>query len=178
MTLQTLSITLADEAATLALGSRLAHGLKTQVVPPITIFLHGDLGAGKTTFTRGVLRGLGFEGRVKSPTYALLELYVISGLNLYHFDFYRLTDPDEWHEAGFRDLMTHEAVSLIEWPSKAAGAGLTLPRPDLELTLTPIVSSTTAPTTDNQRRLLIQANTPAGLTLMIALQETAAAAPP
>jgi tRNA threonylcarbamoyladenosine biosynthesis protein TsaE len=145
---------LSDEAATLAFGAKLSQFL----VPPLIIFLKGDLGAGKTTLVRGVMRGLGFMGRVKSPTYALLEVYAVSRLNLYHFDFYRLSDPDEWHEAGFRDYMNAEAICLIEWPEKALGAGLSLPVADVMLTLTP--------TANNQRTLMMQSSTPAGHTLL------------
>ena len=144
---------LADEAATLAFGAKLSQFL----APPLIIFLKGDLGAGKTTLVRGVMRGLGFMGRVKSPTYALVEVYAVSRLNLYHFDFYRLSDPDEWHEAGFRDYMNAEAICLIEWPEKALGAGLSLPIADVEITLTP------AP--NNSRMLSLQSNTPAGHSL-------------
>ncbi len=149
--------TLVDEAATLAVGARLAPLLKA----PLVIFLHGDLGAGKTTLARGILRGLGFAGRVKSPTYTLVELYVISGLNLYHFDFYRLTDPDEWHEAGFRDLLNPEAICLIEWPEKAHGAGVSLPTADLEIFLV------TTPT--DQRQLTMTGNTAAGTAICQAM---------
>ena len=160
-----LAFHLADEAATLAFGNALAVNLRA----PLMIFLHGDLGAGKTTLSRGILRGLGFTGRVKSPTYTLLELYVISGLNLYHFDFYRITDPDEWHEAGFRDLMNQQAICLIEWPEKAAGAGLTLPIADLAIYLSPTPTDT--------RELRLQANTPVGATILQALSTSIAALP-
>ena len=112
---ENLQIDLPDEAATLALGALVARGLQ----PGLNIYLSGELGAGKTTFVRGLLRELGFEGRVKSPTYALVELYVISRLNLYHFDFYRFRDPEEWHEAGFRDLFSASNICLVEWPEKA-----------------------------------------------------------
>jgi tRNA threonylcarbamoyladenosine biosynthesis protein TsaE len=82
--------------------------------------------------SRGLLRGLGFLGRVKSPTYTLVELYVVSKLNLYHFDFYRFSEPEEWQEAGFRDLFNQTNVCLVEWPEKA---GELLPPPDLKISL-------------------------------------------
>jgi tRNA threonylcarbamoyladenosine biosynthesis protein TsaE len=151
---KTIIETLPDEAATSAIGAAFAPFL----VAPMVIFLHGDLGAGKTTLVRGLLRALGFSGRVKSPTYALLEVYAVSRLNLYHFDFYRLSDPDEWHEAGFRDTMNTEAICLIEWPEKAHGAGVSLPIADVEITLTP--------TPDNQRQCQLTSNTPAGAKLL------------
>jgi tRNA threonylcarbamoyladenosine biosynthesis protein TsaE len=119
---------LPDEAATLALGSRLASAL----APGIAIWLRGNLGAGKTTLTRGLLRGLGFEGKVKSPTYTLVESYVISGLYLYHFDLYRFADPEEWEAAGFREYFNRDTVCLVEWPEKAEEM---LPAPDLEIRL-------------------------------------------
>src|SRR5882724_7434688 len=121
-------IDLPDEPATLALGQSLATALR----PGDVIFLSGDLGAGKTTLTRGVLRGLGFEGRVKSPTYTLVELYEVSRLNLYHFDFYRFADPQEWLESGFRDLFNETNICLVEWPEKA---GELLPPSDLTIRL-------------------------------------------
>jgi tRNA threonylcarbamoyladenosine biosynthesis protein TsaE len=125
---ENLKIDLPDETATLALGALLARGLQ----PGLSIYLSGELGAGKTTLVRGMLRELGFEGRVKSPTYALVELYVISKLNLYHFDFYRFRDPEEWHEAGFRDLFNPSNICLVEWPEKARDL---LPTTDLHITL-------------------------------------------
>ncbi|OYY94408.1 MAG: tRNA (adenosine(37)-N6)-threonylcarbamoyltransferase complex ATPase subunit type 1 TsaE [Hydrogenophilales bacterium 28-61-23] len=117
---------LPDEAATLALGGRLARALRAG----LSIWLQGDLGAGKTTLTRGVLRELGFSGRVKSPTYTLVELYELSRFNLYHFDLYRFTDPDEWEDAGFREYFNPASVCLVEWPEKAGGR---LPPPDLRV---------------------------------------------
>lgn len=128
------SIDLADTAATEALGARLAGAL----APGLTVFLDGDLGAGKTTLVRGVLRALGHAGKVKSPTFTLLESYAISSLNfpLYHFDFYRFTDPDEFIEAGLDEYFgqTGDAagVCLVEWPDKAGGH---LPSPDLRIAL-------------------------------------------
>lgn len=119
-------IPLADEAATLAAGQRLAHTL----APGLVIYLQGELGAGKTTFVRGVLRGLGYAGRVKSPTYTLVEPYTIGKLELRHFDLYRFNDPEEWESAGFRDEFDGINVCLVEWPERAADL---LPPPDLTL---------------------------------------------
>ena len=119
---------LPDEAATLALGAALAPCIE----PGLTIYLRGDLGAGKTTLARGVLRGLGYAGRVKSPTYALVEVYAVSRLDLHHFDFYRFHDPREWTDAGFRETFNGRSVSLIEWPEKA---GALLPPADVEIGL-------------------------------------------
>lgn len=119
---------LLDEAATLDLGRRLASAVQ----PGMTIWLSGDLGAGKTTLTRGLLRGLNFPGRVKSPTYTLLEIYPFSSFNLYHFDLYRFADPIEWEESGFRELFNAQSVCLVEWPEKAEGM---LPEPDLLIQL-------------------------------------------
>lgn len=98
----------------------------------MTVWLFGDLGAGKTTLTRGLLRELGWQGRVKSPTYTLVELYEFSSFNLYHFDLYRFGSPDEWHEAGFRDTFNDASLCLVEWPEKGAGC---LPEPDVEVRL-------------------------------------------
>ncbi|MGE5319468.1 MAG: tRNA (adenosine(37)-N6)-threonylcarbamoyltransferase complex ATPase subunit type 1 TsaE [Hyphomicrobiaceae bacterium] len=120
---------LADEAATLVFGAQLARGLQ----PGLTFYLEGDLGAGKTTLVRGVLRALGYGGRVKSPTYTLAESYSLPAFELYHFDLYRMHDPREWLDAGFRDVSGGYAVSLIEWPEKAAGW---LPPPDVIIRLT------------------------------------------
>jgi tRNA threonylcarbamoyladenosine biosynthesis protein TsaE len=119
---------LPDEPATLALGAALAQALE----PGLTIYLEGDLGAGKTTLARGVLRGLGHAGPVKSPTYTLVEVYELSRLHLHHFDFYRFHDPREWIDAGFRETFNGRNVSLIEWPEKA---GSMLPPADIRIDL-------------------------------------------
>ena len=121
---------LADEDATLQLGAAVARVLE----PGVVVYLDGDLGAGKTTLVRGVLRALGHEGAVKSPTYALVEVYELSRLDLHHFDFYRFRDPREWIDAGFRESFNGRIVSLIEWPRKA---GTLLPAADLEIALEP-----------------------------------------
>ncbi len=94
------------------------------------IELQGDLGAGKTTFVRHLLRTLGVQGRIKSPTYAVVEPHEASGLAIWHFDFYRFNDPREWEDAGFRDLFASPGLKLAEWPDKAAGL---LPVADLVL---------------------------------------------
>jgi tRNA threonylcarbamoyladenosine biosynthesis protein TsaE len=125
------TLELADEAATLAFGAALGKA----IVPNLTIYLHGDLGAGKTTLVRGLLHGLGFTGKVKSPTYTLVEPYesieAAQGLlNLYHFDLYRFNDEEEWESAGFRDYFNAASVCLIEWPEKAEHI---LPTPDIDI---------------------------------------------
>lgn len=110
-----MTLNLPDEAATLALGAHLAQAL----APGLVIYLDGDLGSGKTTLVRGVLRGLGYAGNVKSPTYTLVELYAISRLNLHHFDFYRFSQPEEYLDAGLDEYFQGGAVCLVEWPDKA-----------------------------------------------------------
>lgn len=94
------------------------------------IYLHGDLGAGKTTLVRGILNALGYTGRVKSPTYTLLEPYQAGGLDLRHFDLYRLNDEYEWESAGFRDEFDGRNVLFIEWPEKVPNL---LPAADIEI---------------------------------------------
>jgi len=144
-----LNTELPDEAATLALGAALGACLE----PGLTIYLRGELGAGKTTLARGVLRGLGYEGRVKSPTYTLVEVYDVSRLHLHHFDFYRFRDPREWTDAGFRESFNGRNVSLVEWPEKATGF---LPPADLEITLT---------SSGSGRNASLQAVSPRGMRL-------------
>jgi len=117
---------LADEKATITLAQRLAGHLQRGMV----IYLHGDLGAGKTTLVRGVLNALGYSARVKSPTYTLVEPYRIAGLDLRHFDLYRLHDKEEWESAGFREEFDGHNIFFIEWPEKAQGL---IPPADVEL---------------------------------------------
>jgi tRNA threonylcarbamoyladenosine biosynthesis protein TsaE len=120
---------LANEQDTLAFGATLARGLR----PGMALHLSGNLGAGKTTLVRGLLRGLGFEGRVKSPTFTLVEPYAVSSLYLYHFDFYRFIRPNELLDSGFREYFNDASVCLVEWPEKA---GENLPAPDIKIDLT------------------------------------------
>lgn len=90
------------------------------MVPGLRVFLEGDLGAGKTTFVRGLLRGLGYADKVKSPTYTLVEEYAVGGLDLFHFDFYRFTRPEEYLDAGLDEYFARSGVCLVEWPRNAA----------------------------------------------------------
>lgn len=116
------------------------------------IELRGTLGAGKTTFTRHLLRALGVQGRIKSPSYAVVEPHEAPGMAIWHFDFYRFNDPQEWEDAGFRDLFASPGLKLVEWPDKAAGL---LPEADLRMTLTPLQD-------EGQRQVRIDAGTAQG----------------
>jgi tRNA threonylcarbamoyladenosine biosynthesis protein TsaE len=126
--MHTVILSLPDPAATEAVGRAIAPLL----VPGMVVTLAGDLGAGKTTLVRGVLRAMHISGPVKSPTYTLVEPYTVSSLYLYHFDFYRLSDPEEWEAAGFREYFRDDAICLIEWPERA---GSLLPAADLHIAL-------------------------------------------
>jgi tRNA threonylcarbamoyladenosine biosynthesis protein TsaE len=149
-----LRLWLPDEAASNALGVTLADLVVKGFAQPqdprfdgFTIHFSGELGAGKTTVVRALLRGLGVEGRIKSPTYTLIEPYVVEmpkslesrqsvKLHCYHFDFYRFEDPHEWLDAGFRDYFSDAVLRLVEWPERAVGDdGSLLPAPDLHLVL-------------------------------------------
>lgn len=103
------------------------------------ITLHGDLGAGKTTLVRHLLRALGVQGRIKSPTYAVVEPHQVPGLAIWHFDFYRFDDPREWEDAGFRDLFASVGLKLAEWPEKAQAV---LPPADIAITLDTVDENT------------------------------------
>ncbi len=124
-----------DESATQALAENLATN---PALRNAFIELQGDLGAGKTTLVRHLLRALGVQGRIKSPTYAVVEAYEVPGhevnspLSIWHFDFYRFQDPQEWEDAGFRDIFTSPGLKLAEWPDKV---GDLLPRADLSIHL-------------------------------------------
>ncbi len=117
-----------DETATLDLGRELAPLL----VPGMVVWLEGELGAGKTTLARALLRALGYTGPVKSPTYTLVEVYVVSSLYWYHFDFYRFNEPEEFDDAGLGEYFREDSICLVEWPAKAAGR---VPPADLALAL-------------------------------------------
>jgi tRNA threonylcarbamoyladenosine biosynthesis protein TsaE len=118
-----------DEGDCAASAARLAT---RPAVRDAFIELHGTLGAGKTTFVRHLLHALGVQGRIKSPTYAVMEPYEVDGFNAWHFDFYRFDDPQEWEDAGFRDVFAAGGLKLAEWPEKAAGL---LPAPDLRVAI-------------------------------------------
>ncbi len=152
-----------DEAACQQFADRLA---KAPGLLLASIELHGSLGAGKTTLVRHLLRALGVEGRIKSPSYAVLESYELADFGgeglVSHFDFYRFDDPREWADAGFRDVFMAPGLKLSEWPEKAAGM---LPPADLAIHLH---------TEDNDsRRVRLEAGTPLGLSLLTALESQA-----
>jgi tRNA threonylcarbamoyladenosine biosynthesis protein TsaE len=126
--IEELRILLPDAEATAHAGARLAPGL----APGMLVTLSGELGAGKTTLVRGMLCRLGWAGPVKSPTYTLLEHYIVSSLYFYHFDLYRFTDPEEWDRAGFCEYLRPDTVCVLEWPERAAGR---LPAGDIEMRL-------------------------------------------
>jgi len=154
------TLLLPDEAATARVAAALAAD---PALRHALIELHGELGAGKTTLVRHLLRALGVSGRIKSPTYAVVEPYELPGLDIWHFDFYRLDEPREWQDAGFRDIFASPGLKLAEWPEKAAGY---LPRADLVLTLTV--------RDDNSRMLTLQAQTATGWALCQRVTDSAA----
>jgi len=143
-----------DEAATAAFATQLAAVL-TRADLNACIALNGDLGAGKTTFVRHLLRALGVQGNIKSPTYAVVEPYCVGAGDVWHFDFYRFSDPREWEDAGFRDIFASSGLKLCEWSQNAAGV---MPTPDLELAL--VVDD------DAQRLVTLKALTPRGQELL------------
>ena len=153
-----------DEAACAASAAALAAhaGLATAFVE-----LHGPLGAGKTTFVRHLLHALGVEGRVKSPTYTVLEPYELTlrgaALVVSHFDFYRFDDPQEWEDAGFRDVFAAPGLKLAEWPEKAEGL---LPVADLQIYLEALEGTGDGAGANETRRARFDARTPLGAALL------------
>ncbi|MBK5964262.1 tRNA (adenosine(37)-N6)-threonylcarbamoyltransferase complex ATPase subunit type 1 TsaE [Thiocystis minor] len=150
-----MQIRLKDPEAQLAFGEHLAALLP----PACVIYLEGDLGTGKTTLTRGILRGLGHRGTVRSPTYTLIEPYQVPSGPLYHLDLYRLADPEELEYLGLRDLMGEDARWVIEWPDRGAGM---LPAADLRIMIEYLAEG---------RRLTLSGGTTEGRSIIAALLE-------
>ena len=156
------NITWLDETATQSFARALAA---KPAIKHALVELHGDLGAGKTTFVRHLLTSLGVQGRIKSPTYAVVEAYKLDApgldsghnlkLSIWHFDFYRFNDPHEWEEAGFRETFASPGLKLVEWPEKA---GDHLPLPDLVIAIEMQL--------DESRRITLTAYTPTGAELL------------
>lgn len=154
--MSTATLHLPDAPATEAVGAHLASTLHLGMI----VTLSGELGTGKTTLVRGALRALGWQGRVKSPTYTLVEHYPFSSLYFYHFDFYRFADPSEWETAGLADAFRKDSVCLVEWPERV---GSRLPAPDLALELSYAA--------DGGRELMLRARTDHGERCLSAIVE-------
>lgn len=152
---------LTNEAHTQALAQALVTAMQnTANGVSLHINLHGDLGAGKTTFTRYVLRAMGITGRIKSPSYAIVEQYQTSENGMvYHFDFYRFNEPQEWEDAGFREPFTEAGLKLVEWPDKAQPM---LPVADIDLHLTTHLTSLNTDTAVAARQCAATAHTNTG----------------
>lgn len=165
-----------SEAHTLAFAQRLST---CNALAHAILALHGNLGAGKTTLVRYLLRALGVSGRIKSPTYAVVEPYSVApcpwltdglslgqALQIWHFDFYRFTDPREWEDAGFRDLFSAPGLKLVEWPEHA---GACMPMADLDIEIEQIdldMSQPSPPLSESTRHVQLTAHTPAGERLL------------
>jgi tRNA threonylcarbamoyladenosine biosynthesis protein TsaE len=152
-------LTAASAEETRAIGARLAEALqRAELHEPFVLGLSGDLGAGKTTLVGGLLAALGHEGPVRSPTYTLIEPYLLAGRDVYHCDLYRLRDPEELEDLGLRELLAGSSVLLVEWPERA---GERLHVPDLQLHLE---------YTDAGRRVAVAASSEAGWQVLTALR--------
>ncbi|NRP46462.1 MULTISPECIES: tRNA (adenosine(37)-N6)-threonylcarbamoyltransferase complex ATPase subunit type 1 TsaE [unclassified Marinobacterium] len=151
---QSISWSLADEAETIVAGALISRAMSSGV-----LFLHGNLGMGKTTLARGVIQSLGHQGAVKSPTYTLVEPYEFDDRRVYHFDLYRLGDPEELEYMGIRDYFENSSLCLVEWSEKGEGF---LPAADLDLFLEPEALG---------RKITIYARTELGQSIVQRLQE-------
>jgi len=162
--LETRDLIWPNEAACAATAAALARHAELR---DAFVELHGPLGAGKTTFARHLLHALGVTGRVKSPTYAVMEPYEVAAVHpalmIWHFDFYRFNDPQEFEDAGFRDVFASTGLKLAEWPEKADGL---LPVPDLRIHIEPHDASFADDTATDQRRVRLAAHTPRGARLI------------
>ncbi len=147
------NLLLPDEAATQAFAQALAA---QPAIGQAFITLRGNLGAGKTTLVRHLLRALGVHGRIKSPSYAVVETYELPTLQAWHLDFFRFTDPREWADAGLRDIFASPGLKLVEWPEKA---GPSLPLADLDIALHVLP--------DDTRALTLHARTDIGTSLLL-----------
>ncbi|MCE9570184.1 MAG: tRNA (adenosine(37)-N6)-threonylcarbamoyltransferase complex ATPase subunit type 1 TsaE [Rhodocyclales bacterium] len=160
-----LTLALPDEADTVALGVALAAHL----APGMVVWLDGDLGAGKTTLARGLLRAAGETGPVKSPTYTLVEVHVVSGLHFYHFDFYRFNQAEEYLDAGLDEYFSGSGICLVEWPDKAAPY---LPAADIRIEL-----RVAAGTTGEGRTASITATSDKGRTCLAGVMSSSSLRP-
>ena len=149
-----------DESATQSFAQRLA---RQPELADAFITLHGDLGAGKTTLARHLLQALGVSGRIKSPTYAIVESYELPARAIWHCDFYRFNDPQEWEDAGFRDIFASPGLKLAEWPQKAEGL---LPAADLDIAI--------RAESESARQVTLSSHTPRGAALLQAMAQAAA----
>jgi tRNA threonylcarbamoyladenosine biosynthesis protein TsaE len=160
LTMMQLDYFLPDENSTISIGYSLASVVKTNIhQKALVVYLHGDLGAGKTTLTRGFVRGMGHSGNVKSPTYTLVEPYELPPWRIFHFDLYRLSDPEELEYMGIRDYFNNDCCCFIEWPEK--GARL-LANADLTITIA---------YKDEQRVISLQAKSSYGEQVVTSLAE-------
>lgn len=156
-------IALADPEATAAFGTAFAAALAAAGPAPLVVYLEGDLGAGKTALVRAILAALGHQGRVPSPTYTLVEPYVVGARAVLHADLYRLQSPAELDDLGLAESVGPGSLLFVEWPARG---GDRLPVPDLRVMLTPDGAG---------RRVRVTATTPAGAAVLVALQPGSAA---